>query len=135
MSHHLESVESREAWRTVRRVNEAWLQGRVERMRDVLHERIVAHRPGFTVCDVGRDACIRGYAEFASRAAITSFTVSDVAVDVFGDLAVATYRFAIAYELGGERVDATGHDIFVLQRDEGSWLVVWRSLVPPRRTE
>ena len=51
-------------------------------------------------------------------------------IDVWGNTAVATYRYEIAYEMGGQLYQEMGQDLFVFVRDGGRWRAVWRTLIP-----
>ena len=50
-------------------------------------------------------------------------------MDVFGDTAVATLRWEMAWEMGGQRSEEAGHDVYVLARVDNRWLVAWRTLL------
>jgi hypothetical protein len=54
-----------------------------------------------------------------------------LAIDVFGDTAIATCSYEIAYEMGGERFNDTGRDIFVFVRENHRSLAVWRTMIIP----
>jgi len=121
----------------LRAINEAWTTGNPEEMRQYLDERIVMAQPGFEERLVGRQACIESYEDFVRHASIHSYAESQTIIDLMGDTAVASYRFAIDYELGGKDYHEVGHDyhevghdLFVLARSAGRWRAVWRTLIP-----
>ncbi|MHC4816820.1 MAG: nuclear transport factor 2 family protein, partial [Planctomycetota bacterium] len=59
-----------------------------------------------------------------------AFEVQDHAVRVFGDTAVASYRFGVQYEHAGRQHDETGGELMVFARQEGGWRAVWRMRLP-----
>ena len=113
----------------VHRMNDAWVSGNPEALATIFREDIVMVHPDFVQRTRGRDACVASYADFCTHAAIHNFKVTDLAVDVFGDTAVATYYYDIAYEMGGERFEDKGRDIFVFERSTGVWQAAWRTMI------
>lgn len=85
--------------------------------------------PDFQQRVQGRDACVASYVDFCSQAAISGLTLGEISVDVFGDTAVASYGYEISYELGGERFNDKGRDIFVFVRGNDGWQSVWRTMI------
>ncbi len=119
----------------LRAINEAWTSGNAEAMRQHLHERIVMAQPGFEERLVGRQACIEGYEDFARQASIGSYAQTQTTIDITGDTAVASCRFAIDYAMGGKEYHEIGHDLFVFARSAGRWRAVWRTLIPQSAEE
>jgi ketosteroid isomerase-like protein len=115
---------------TIGRINRAWRTGRVEEMVDAFHDDVVVVQPGFGTRVSGREACVGSYAEFAAAARVLAYDESEHAVDVWGDTAVATYRFRIEYEIEGKSYLEAGHDLLVFIRASDGWRVVWRTLAP-----
>ena len=76
----------------------------------------------------GREACLRGFAEFVERAALRTFEPEKPRVDVFGDAAVAGYAYRIEYLLDGQVYREGGHDVWLFVRAGGEWLAAWRML-------
>jgi uncharacterized protein (TIGR02246 family) len=116
-------------WRIIQQINAAWLRGRPEELLGLFHER-------FTIVDSegrrlgeGRSACVDSYRDFAAAATVTDFQGAEPQVDVFDATAVVTYRFEIAYTMGGQPHRDVGRDLFVLERTGDRWLAVWRQLV------
>jgi ketosteroid isomerase-like protein len=68
-------------------------------------------------------------AEFLGR--VRTMTVSDLAVDVLGDVAYAFCTFHFEGELEGERHIADGRDTFILRRKSGAWKVIHYHESPP----
>lgn len=107
----------------------AWRKGRTQDIGEMLHPSVVFVRPGFAGRAEGRAACVATYEEFLKVALVLRFEESEPVIDVWGDAAVATVRWEMAWEVGGQRSEESGHDIYALVREGGRWLVAWRTLV------
>ena len=116
--------------RIIRSINEAWTSGRPEELDRYFHEDMVIAQPGLGIRGEGRKACVDSYSEFARMAAINGLRESDHIVLVWGDTAVASYRFEIEYEVEGRIRRDAGFDLFVFARKDGAWLAVWRTILP-----
>jgi ketosteroid isomerase-like protein len=110
----------------IRRINDAWLEGRVDDVAQDLDEQVVFVQPGFDGRLEGRKRAIQSYSDFVASATVRQFTESDLSVDLWGDTAVATYRFEIEWEAEGEQHRDRGHDLFVFRLAPGSWRAVLR---------
>lgn len=108
----------------------AWRLGRTQDIAALLHPSVVFVRPGFAERAEGRAACVATYNEFLAAALVLRYEEGEPTVDVFGDTAVAALRWEMAWEIGGQRSEESGHDLYVLLRTEGRWLIAWRTLVP-----
>ena len=72
----------------------------------------------------------KGVAGFLGR--VRTMTVSDLSVDVFGDVAYAFCIFHFEGELKGENHIADGRDTFILRRKRGAWKVIhYHESAPP----
>lgn len=114
----------------LRKINDAWVKGRPEDLAEYFHESMVIVAPRFQGIEKGREACIRSYKEFISQATVHEYNESDITVELWGAIGVATYRFLIIYEMGGASYDESGWDVFVFGRENGKWQAVWRTLIP-----
>ena len=115
---------------TLTRMNQAWTQGHPEDLEKYFHEDMVIAAPGFRGGGRGRATCVASYTGFASRATIKSFEESEHAIDVWGDTAVAIYRFDLEYEMEGKERSENGYDVYVFTHQDGKWLAVWRTIIP-----
>jgi len=130
MSAPLETETQKTVWQIVVYINHAWSKGQVGDLRNFFREDMVIASPGLRERVVGREACIASYQDFRNMATIDSYQETDAGVDVFGSTAVATYRWEIVYEMGGQTYHETGGDVFVFVRDGERWQAVWRTLIP-----
>lgn len=118
-----------EIWQLVQRMNDAWAKDGPDELASFFHDDIVMVHPDFTQRTEGRAACVASYEDFRKQAAILDFKISNPGIDVFGNTAIATYSYEIAYEMGGERFNDTGRDVFIFVRENGRWLAVWRTMI------
>ena len=129
MSSNKEWPEHQEIGELIRRMNDTWVKGHPEELASFFHEDIVMVHPDFSQQTEGREACVASYADFCAQAAIQDLKLGELTINVFGDAAVATYSYEIAYEMGGERFNDEGRDIFVFTRAGGKWQAVWRTMI------
>jgi uncharacterized protein (TIGR02246 family) len=123
------SQESDEIWQLVQNMNDTWAQGRPQDLASFFSEDMVIVNPDFTHRIEGRASCAASYEEFCKQANILSLKLDNPGIDVFGDTAIATYSYEISYEMGGERFNDTGRDLFIFVREHGSWQAVWRTMI------
>jgi ketosteroid isomerase-like protein len=110
-------------------INRTWLQGDPADLVDFFHPDVVIQPPGDTPRVYGIGPCIESYAAFVRDAHVRQFTPGDAEIDVFGDTAVATYRYEVVYELGGSKFDETAGELLVFLRQDSGWLVAWRTML------
>ncbi|HXZ78463.1 MAG TPA: nuclear transport factor 2 family protein [Terriglobales bacterium] len=115
-------------------INDAWLKGRPEDVPQALtphfHPDICIKGPGLQMMAKGRDACARSYQEFLQQATLKDCALSEPEVSVYGDTAVATFKWEMTYVLQGQEYRESGYDLFVLCRADGRWLACWRAMLP-----
>lgn len=114
----------------VRGLNDAWIHGRMDEFATAFHPDVVVVAPNFVARTVGRDACVRSYADFVSNAVLHHVRLDREEVDVFGSTAVAVSPYGIDYTIEGKRWRGGGRDVMVLAERDGAWSVVWRLLMP-----
>src|ERR1700682_2586712 len=123
--------EQRDIWELIRRSNRAWISGATHEVANLFDEAAVVVAPGLQQRVEGRDAIVRSYEDYVHHARTHSFEELEHSVDVFGDTAVVTYRFAVRYTLNGEAAerDETGQEVLVLRLDQSGWKLIWRTQV------
>ena len=107
----------------------AWRTGHTQDIGVLLHPEVVFVRPGFAGRAEGRAACIATYEEFLRAAIVLRYEEGEPSVDLFGETAVASLHWEMAWEIGGRRSEEAGHDVYVLVLEKGKWLVAWRTLI------
>lgn len=111
-------------------INEAWRQGHHEQLGEIFAEHMVIEKPGFSGRIEGREACAQSYGHFMDNATVMHFETAEPAIDVWGDTALASYRFEIEYKAAGPVHRDAGRDVFLFVRQEGRWQAVWRTIIP-----
>jgi hypothetical protein len=113
----------------MRRINQAWLHGRLDDLAPMIHPEIVMVLPGFAGRIQGRDAFLAGFLDFLENARVHEYQDDDPHISVADDVAVATFRYVMIYERAGQRSRATGRELWVLSRRDGHWVAVWRAML------
>lgn len=114
----------------IHEANRAWVGQRPTEVSRLFHPDVVMASPRGGAMMRGRDEVVASFVAYCERAVTHDFRELDHEVHVFGDTAVVSYAFSIAYELGTERHDERGREVLVFNRREGSWKVVWRMQIP-----
>ena len=118
----------------IHKINDVWTTKRPEEIPAAIagcfDESVSFHGPGFVEVGRGPDVCVNSYAEFVRQTTLHECKLSEPAVDVHGDTAVATYSWEVAYALDGKDYRDKGHDVLVLARSAGKWQAVWRAMLP-----
>ncbi len=124
MSIHFDDPVKQEVWQTLRALNDAWTRGDPARLSDYFHPDMVA----ITATDrerlVGREACLASWQNFARAARIHHWREIEPMIQLYGDTAVVTYYFDMAFDMGGSRIELGGRDMFVFVRERGRWWAV-----------
>ena len=126
--------KSESAIGAMRRLNQAWLEGRVDDMASLVHPDVVSVFSGFEKSQEGRDGLLAGFRDFVQNANIDGLQEQDLRADVVGDTAVVTYRFDMFYEIPSGRYRSTGRDFWVFQQQGEAWLAVWRTMLDVTET-
>ncbi|MBV9199360.1 MAG: nuclear transport factor 2 family protein [Alphaproteobacteria bacterium] len=110
------------------RINQAWLDGRLEDLGPMVHPQIVMVLPGFAGRIEGREEFLGGFKDFCENAKVHDFSVHNQQADIAGGTAVVTFRYEMVYERSGERYRSRGRDLWVFQSEESGWKAVWRMM-------
>ena len=119
---------------TMRRVNEAWLGGRLDDLSALLHPDIVMVFPDFVGRAQGRDTFLGGFEDFCSSARILDFRDSEIDIDLAGHTAVVTFLYEMLYQRLGVRYRVTGRDMWIFEKRGLDWLAVWRTMLDTEET-
>ena len=111
------------------RINAAWRERRYDDLCQMFAEDMVFTLPGFSGLLQGREAIVASYREFNERVTLTSYREEQLVVHVWGDTAVASYRWDMAWLAGGVPNHETGQDVFAFRHHtNGAWLAIWRTM-------
>ena len=83
------------------RINAAWRERRDDDLRQMFAEDMLFTLPGFSGLLQGREAIVASYREFIERVTLTSYREEQLVVHVWGETAVASYRWDMAWSAGG----------------------------------
>jgi len=111
------------------RINQAWIEGRWNDLADCFHEDMIIAQPGRGQAGKGKQACVDSFRSFVDRAVVRGFEESDHQIDIWGETAVASYRFDVTYEMNGQDHRDSGIDVYVFIQQYGRWLAVWRTII------
>lgn len=114
----------------IKQISLSWREGHSERLKEYFHERIKIVSSDLKILGEGREACIKSYSDFTAQAKLQKYNESKPDIFVWGNTAVASYRYDVAWEMNGKFYDETGKDLFVFTYENGKWLAVWRQLFP-----
>jgi hypothetical protein len=76
---------------TMRQINRAWLEGRVDDLAPLVHDEIVMVGPGFNGKTQGQEVFLAGFRDFCDNSTVQEFSEHDQQVDLVGDTAVLTF--------------------------------------------
>jgi ketosteroid isomerase-like protein len=124
-----ESADSQAVTAILRRINEAWLDGRPHDLLPLIHPEVTMVFPGFAGRIQGAESFIAGFEDFCRMARVHSYREDDCQVDVVADTAIASFRFEMVYEREGSSYQATGRDLWIFTRQAGGWLAAWRTML------
>ena len=115
---------------TVQDINEASRKGDIEALKSFCHKDVVIVPPGFVQRAEGRDTYLKSVEDFCATGTFLEYKELSMKIDVFGDVAVVYYRYETKWEMEGKTFSEKGNDVMVLGRNEGKWLLIWRTLIP-----
>lgn len=111
-------------WDALRALNDAWTQGAPDALEDYFHENMVAITATDRDRRLGRAACIAGWKSFAQAASIHFWHEIDPDIRVYGDAAVVTYYYDMAFDMSGQTIAGSGRDMFFFVKENGRWWAV-----------
>jgi ketosteroid isomerase-like protein len=114
---------------TLDAINQAWRERRFDALNEFFDENIVMRGPGLKEAARGREAAIQSYLQFMAQSNVIGYAESNHAVDMWGDIAVATCDWVITYEQKGQTKTDKGNDMFVFSRSGSRWLAVFRLIL------
>jgi len=127
---HQSAPDPREELRRVlAALSAAWQGRRYDSLAQIFADNMVFALPASSARLEGARAIIESYREFMDRVTLTEYREEDPCIDIWGDTAVVTYRWEMAWLAGNVPNRETGHDVLVFRRDPGApWRAVWRTM-------
>ena len=86
----------------IKALNETWTKGDGGALRNYFHPNMVAITATDQDILYGRDACLGSWQGFARSAQIRRWEEIEPQVQLYGDTAIVTYYWDLAYEMDGE---------------------------------
>ena len=123
-------TQAKEIENLVNRLNDDWLNDRIENLDQYFHKQVVMIEPGTHKKITGREAMIDSYSGFVEEAEVSDFRVKDFRIDVFEETAIVLYTFRIKYRIETTNYDENGLEILVFNRHNDKWQIVWRNQQP-----
>ena len=115
---------------TVEGINEASRKGDIEALKHFCHKDVVIVPPGFVQRAEGRDTYLKSVEDFCATGSVLEYKELSVKIDVFGNVAIVYYSYETKWKMEDKTFNETGNDVMVLNRNEGKWLLIWRTLIP-----
>ena len=114
---------------TLDAINRAWQERRFDVLNELFDENIVMRGPSLKEACRGREAAVQSYVQFMAQSAVIEYAESNHAGDMWGEIAIATYDWAMTYEQKGQTKTEKGQDMFVFTRSGSRWLAVFRLIL------
>ncbi len=114
---------------TLDAINQAWRERRFDDMAQFIDEDIVMKGPGLKEFGRGREAIIQSYVQFMAQSTVIAYAESNHAIDIWGDVAAATYDWEMTYEQKGETKTEKGQDMFVFAHRASGWVAILRLIL------
>lgn len=119
-----ENPVQQEIWQTVRAMNDAWTLGNPDDLANYFHRDMVAITATDRLRREGGSTCIAGWKGFAEATVIQRWEEREPLIRVYGDAAVVTYYFDMAFEMNGQTIAMGGRDMFFFVKEDGRWWAV-----------
>jgi ketosteroid isomerase-like protein len=107
-------------------IDAAWRLKQFTGLDQCFHEDAVIVGPGYTEYARGREKCAESYREFATNAAVLSYSESSHTLRTWETIAVYTFAWEMQYQRQEGPKRETGTDQLVFELMDGHWQLVWR---------
>jgi ketosteroid isomerase-like protein len=118
----------------VRTFNNGWLQKDMEKLKAVLHEKVVFMAPDMKSMLQGREACAATVEAYNNQAVTHDFRMHLDSVHCIGQSGWLTLSYDIDYEMKEKRYKEHGVVIWGVLRRNDQWLLAWRCLAASSET-
>ena len=108
------------------RIDAAWRLKQFDGLERCFHQDATIVGPSYVEYARGRNKCAESYVEFATNAAVLSYSESAHSLNVWNNVAIYTFAWEMEYqrEQGSKRENGT--DQLVLALGTEGWQLVWR---------
>jgi general stress protein 26 len=121
-------------WQIVQTINRTCMDGKgFEKLKPYFHDDVVMVSPGMATHAKGRDTCLKSYEDACSQMKFHKLDGSNEHIDMYGDTAVAYYKYDCIWEFQGKKFDDSGYEILVFMLNDKDWQMSWRTLIPGSR--
>ncbi len=108
------------------RIEAAWKTKQFEGLEECFNEKAMICGPNYVVFASGRIACAESYREFATNAAVLSYSESDHVLSLWEGTAVYTFSWNMTYQRDNGPKAEFGNDQLVLALEQSTWRVLFR---------
>jgi hypothetical protein len=110
----------------ISRIDAAWRLKKFDGLEECFHPEAVIVGPGYAELGRGRARCAESYREFATNAAVMSYSESGQALRLWDTTAVYTFAWEMTYRRAEGTQTETGTDQLVFQLGPEGWQLVFR---------
>ena len=110
----------------IARIDAAWRLKQFDGLERCFHEDAAILGPGYVEYARGRQKCAESYIEFATNAAVLSYSESAHALRTWENVAVYTFAWEMEYQRDKGSRHETGTDQLLFQLGSAGWQLVWR---------
>jgi hypothetical protein len=110
-------------------LNQSWLEGRLDDLKQYFHPDIAMALPGFSATEAGADEVLEGFEDMVRTATVDLFETGEPHIHVVGSSAVVSYPFDIEYARDEKRYKSTGRDLWVFSFVNDGWKAIWRTML------
>lgn len=114
---------------TMAALNQSWLDGRLDDLKQYFHPEIAMALPGFGATVVGADAVLEGFEDMVRTATVDSFDTGEPNIHVVGSSAVVSYSFDMVYARDENQYHSSGRDLWMFSFVDGDWKAIWRTML------
>lgn len=107
-------------------LNRCWPTATAAQLAEFYHPDVVLLPPDLGAPIIGRTAVVESYAEFLQAAQLVSFEVEKLELFAFPPTCMAHLNFDIVYDLGGDRYQDKGLEIYTIIEQAERLEIVWR---------
>ena len=113
----------------IKSLNLAWRERQFDRLEPLFAETVVVQDSEGHRMVEGKTACIQSYRDFMGIAKVLAYEEEEPDIIFGSGSAIASYGWRIKYEMNSTTFDDKGRDWLALEKQDGTWRILWRLLV------